>query len=296
MRVAKQVRICTVLTAVLAAPVCLAAQPGPFAIDQFAVTKTVRTANGPVQSTVIDDSFADGIPPPTGPDGAGGVYLIRGFPWPAASEVGGKLHFSPGGAVSSVDPEGRTFLTQRARLATSTEQGASGGLRNNGVFSVSGVFDLAAPMGFGAGYGIGLTDSADGELGNDALDLMVQRNQGDQVVVQLARRDWQTHQTVLFQEFAVDFSQGDQIKLALLKSDGASNAINGFFQYLDGGVAVGSPTAFNVAPVIFRGEDTTRAQFQAVFVVPEPETWLLFAAGLAMLAAVKRGRGGRSPA
>lgn len=296
MRKQKRVSICTFLTAALVAPVCLAAQPGPFAIDQFTVTKTVQTPNGPVKSTVIDDSFSDGVLPPKGPDGTTPVYLIRDFPWPAGSEVGGKLHFSPAGAAPGADPEGRMFLTQRARLATSTDRAGTGGLRSDGVFSVSGIFDLAAPVGFGAGYGIGLTDGVDGETGNDVLDLMVQRNQGDNVVVQLARRDWETQQTVLFQEFAVDFTQGDQIKLALLKRDGASSAINGFFQYLDGGVAVGTPTAFSFAPVIFRGEDTTRAQLQAVFVIPEPQTWALFAAGLAMLTVSARVRRNRNPA
>lgn len=256
-----------------------------YSIDAFSVLVTEQTPSGPLLRTLVYDGFDDGILPPKGPDGETGIYLIRGSPWPEGSEVDGRLRFTPDGAVEEADPEGRIFLSQRARLATSTEPGGSTGLRSSGVFAVSGLFDLVAPGAIGEGYGIGLSDSFASQLGNDVLDLMVRRNQLDEAVIQLTRSDYPNQRTVLFQEFPLAFGTGDQILLTLLKADAGSGEISAFYQYVNAGAAVGDPVAFALHPTIFRGEDFTRAEIQAVFVVPEPATAALLATGLAVVAA-----------
>jgi hypothetical protein len=257
-----------------------------FHIDQFTVTRV----NGGVPVPLVNDTFADGILPPKGPDGITDVYLIAGSPWPAASESGGKLALTSDGAALAVDADGRLLLTQRARFATDTTLGGNAGLRDDGVFSVRGIFDLDAPTAIWQGYGIKLTDTTLGNAGDDTLELLVRRNEASQVVVQLARSDFAGGTWTVLEEHAVDSGRGDQIQLLLAKLNSTSRAVNASFIYLSAGSPVGAATVFSSAPLIFNGEDYTRAEFKATeaAAVPEPGAVLLLAVGLSMLAGAAR--------
>ncbi len=108
-----------------------------FRIDNFDIVK-----NG---STLFNDPFSDGNPPPNAPNfvsGAAATYTVTGTSEP---ESGNKLQVnSSGGEVNQNFNENGFVLTVRAQLNTSIT-GRATRLNSNSTFAVTGLFDLIIP-------------------------------------------------------------------------------------------------------------------------------------------------------
>ncbi len=257
-----------------------------FTIDNFDIVK-----NG---STLFNDPFSDGNPPPSAPNftsGAAATYTVTGTPGP---ESGGKLQLnSSGGALTSNIAENGFNLTVGARLNTSITGGATG-LNSNSTFAVTGLFDLIIPgpsllpNATGDRYSIRLNDAANNIEGNDIVLLQVVRLSNGLLAIQFRDLNDLANSNNLIASLPLDTNH-DQIALRLSHLSSSNNAITGSFAYVDGGV-FGAFTTFAPTIDIFDGETFTRANFQAQSTVPEPSSLLLFGSGLMGLAGFCRKR------
>src|SRR5216110_3549308 len=106
-------------------------------IDDFSIIR-----NG---ALFFDDSFTDGIPPPSGPAGPG-TYNVFGT-IPSTAESGGKLILdSANGALSANAIEQARRVVNVTRL-TDTSSDLALGLKSDDTLSLTGIFSLTAPSG-----------------------------------------------------------------------------------------------------------------------------------------------------
>lgn len=250
----------------------------PVFLDEFSVVK-----NG---APLFQDSFNDGVPPPSAPNFAGGTpasYFVNG----TLNEANGKVRLDTTGAAI-VPPVGGPalppFFFERALLLTNRDPGnVTAGLKSGDTFSVSGRFDLAVPSVRFQEYSVSLNDGTPTNTANDLLRLAVRRTGTGFDLVQFFRLDLQAD-TFTSIAFALLDPNHDQIDLILSRTSTANNAITASFAYVDNGVS-GPLTAFGPTANIFNGENFTRAQFEFASPTPEPTTLLLFgttAAGLGL--------------
>lgn len=234
------------------------ASAGEYYIDNFTVTR-----NG---AAFFDDSFSDGIPPPSAPafvDGTYASYTVKGTLGP---ETNGKLLLS---ATRADIPDGKgNSLVQSATLRTGVAAGASTVLSVDDIFVATALYDFVLPANVGEGYGIQFTDTmSDGQAtgpsyGDDVVGLMVKRNQAGNLVVEFVRNDMNAGATTLLASVALEGGH-DQIRLSLAKATAGLATVTASFAYVDGGVVGGSVTMPETTD-IFHGETYTRAKFLAV--------------------------------
>lgn len=250
-----------------------------FYLDELNITR-----NG---AALFNDSFTDGIAPPSAPNfanGSAGSYGVVG----TMSESGGKLVLDSTGAV--INPSGFANNTQVAVLNSNTSTllaDANKGLKSDYIFSVMGLFDLTLPGVVGEAYGIRLSDKA-ATNGTDTFNLGL-RTFSDGVYVELRQVDFDTVTSTVLQRIALDTSAHDQILLSLERLSTSSNALTASYKYVDGGVA-GAATTFAAAPTIFNSVNFTRAGIYANTPVPVPAAVWLLGSGLMGLVAVARKR------
>jgi hypothetical protein len=225
-----------------------------FKIDSFKVIK-----NGAV---FFQDSFSDGTPPPNAPNFASGnaaTYFVFGNVGP---EKGGRLTIDSSSATiaDSIPPPG-SFLTQRVWLQTNTDSNnLENGLKIDDTFSVSAIFDLSIPDDSVEGYGIALSDSVTGSVGNDDLRVYVRRS-GEVNRITFALVD-RTNLTFTVLASTPLNSNHSQIELTLSRPTTANNRIIASYAYRDNGVT-GPASDLISTGEIFRGERFTRALFFA---------------------------------
>ena len=253
-----------------------------FTIDNFEITR----ANG---NLVFQDTFSDGIPPPSAPNftnGNAGSYSIVGI---AGPEAGGKLNLNTalGAPSDAVGRPGENRVID-ARLSTNTDpNNMVNGFKVGNDFIVSGLFDLSAlPTLPREGFGIRLSDVGLTPASNDILDLMVRLNATGNLVVDFRRLDVAADLVTTIDSATFELGH-QQILLELSKLNAATKTITASFAYVDSGVA-GSSFMFANTADIFNGENATRASFRAQSPIPIPPTLYLSFIGLVGMAWVRR--------
>ena len=277
--------------------ILLAATPAlavPFTagIDEFWIMKGTATA-GPTE--IFRDSFSDGAPPPSGPDG-GTTYAVFG-PGGFTNESGGKLTMTPAsGAPTGISGTYSEYSTSATRqLATNPAN--PNFLGQNSSFEIHGLFDMSVlPSILGQSFGIRASDQAQalGNLGNETYTLYVglgadgTPNAG-QVVVGLRKNDYVADLSTVLAATSIQplLLGADQIELTFSKALNAS-ALTAAYTLYDASnivLASGSIGGNNVLS-IYDGETYIRGGFQSSDVVPAPEpaTLALLGVGLAGLA------------
>jgi VCBS repeat-containing protein len=252
-----------------------------FAADSLRITKN---GNG----AFFFDDFLDGISPPSVPTQVivppqtnPSATTYGGSGVSGLTESGGRIFFDSDNAVpfigvGTADP----FIGLNAIPRTNIDPAnLAAGLKNDDNFTVTGVFDLILPDSPRETYGIRLTDRLIGgggtppdQQGDDMIELVVRMNQAGNLVVALREIDFVADVTTNIQSIALAPPVGaDQIRLNLTHSTANTGALVASFEYLAGGVAVGTQTFSQIGRIFgtetpgFTGDDEvwTRAEIVA---------------------------------
>ena len=266
------------------------------------------TVNG---SGLINDTFSDGSPPPSGPLGSS-TYVTTNGTFTESNSVA-TMDESLG---SSVMFAGRQYIHHNAILPIRIGGDLTPTLAPGDTFAVEGLFDLFIPLPSDTweSYGVMLTDRAPGNAGNDQLEMRLVRRPDGHVGIQFAKLTYapDTVSPIAFIGLSSVFSSAginpltdnlsdDELLLRLAKKDSGSNAISASYAYFADSAAVSaylanpssvSFTDFSTTQTIFTDENYTRAGFFARHStsVPEPASIAMFAFGLVMLCALHRRR------
>lgn len=227
-----------------------------FTMDRLTVTR-----NG---QPYFEDEFSDGLAPPSGV----GPFSYVGATLGALTESGGRLVFDGTNAmpfigVGTADP----IVGGSAVLRTNIDPASAGGLKSSTDFTVAGVFDLVEPDSPRETYGIRLTDRLVGgpgtppdQLGDNAIEVRVIERTNGTAIVALRHLDFVSDTATLLQAIALAPPPGaDQIRLHLAHAVANVGQVQASFEYLSGGVVVGTEV-FSATGQIFQGENWTRAE------------------------------------
>jgi RHS repeat-associated protein len=222
-------------------------------IDRFTVIK-----NG---SLFFEDTFSDGLPPPSAPDfaiGGAARYITTG---PFGPETGGRLEVDSDRGVLFPDPifGEIPFLIQTAMLSTNIDPSdLLRGLKIDDTFQVVGVFDLVVPTALQERYAIRVRDRSLTNTGDDELELSVRRNRAGDLRIQFRRFNYVTEVITVIASVPLETFH-NQIELILTRPTTSNNLVFASFAYIDGGIR--GPVTFLGSAEIFRGENFTRAGF-----------------------------------
>lgn len=253
-----------------------------FTIDNFKITRV----NG---NLVFQDTFSDGVPPPSAPNFTNGnpaSYSVTGI---AGPESRGKLNLNTalGAPREAVGRPGQNRVIDARLLTNIDPTNMTNGFKVGNDFIVSGLFDLSVlPALTREGFGVRLSDGGLTPFSNDILDLMVRQNAAGNLVVDFRRIDI-TADFVTIIDSAIFELGHQQILLELSKLNAATKTVTASFAYVDGGIA-GSNFVFANTADIFDGENVTRASFRAQTPIPIPPTLYLSLLGLAGMAWVRK--------
>ena len=249
-----------------------------FAADSLTINK-----NG--NALFFVDDFSDGNPPPNmppqaivPPQTAPSATSYGGSGVNGTQEAGGRLIFDSDNAVAfdapgAADPVIGVNAIPRTNIDPAD---LAAGLKNDDNFTLSAVFDLILPDSPREAYGIHLTDRLIGGMGNppdqpgdDVIELVVRMNLSGNVVVALREIDHVADVTTNIQSILLNPPPGaDQIRLNLTHSTTNVGAVVASFDYLSGGVPVGTQTFSQIGRIFgtetpgFTGDDEvwTRAE------------------------------------
>ena len=247
---------------------------------QFVIQDFQFTKNGAATPT-FEDPFNDGTPPPEAENiGTGGVISGPNIYGTTGSfvEASGQVVLDGTNSdlavlqVNASDP----FYGNVARLKTNIDPSSEAGLKIDQSFAVTGTFDLAIPGEARNGYGIRLTDFANGN-NNDIVALEVLTGPDGVAKIVLRQLDLQAHTATNISSLALAPSaQDNQIALTLSYTapPGATlstigpQPVTASFQLLANNagteVADGSPVTLSGTGSIFTTENWTQAEFLAV--------------------------------
>jgi len=248
-------------------------------IDDFSVLR-----NG---ATFFDDAFADGLVPPSGPNGIA-TYNVSGT-IPGTAESGGILLLDSANGDVSANATGDPRLSVRVRLLSNIDPAnLAAGLKSDDTLSLSGIFTLSAPSGpDNAEYSIRFNDASGGGA-HQLVQLQVRFNPntgGPEIRYLLQDFDAGTITTLGSAPFAPP-SGADRISLTISRPSVLNNDFLGSFSYLAGGSVIGGGS-FATPGQMFQGEDFVRAEFNVSQAIPEPGTLALLLAGLAGIATTR---------
>jgi hypothetical protein len=275
------------ITAVCLAAFSLSSRAVVASVDQIAVTR-----NG---GSFFTDGFDDGLEPPNGPSGAT-TYFLQGTISPNA-ETGGRLLIDSSTGIASDNAISDPRLFLGVQLLSDISSNLSLGLKNDDTIVFSATFGLVIPQGpLYSGYGIRFIDANTQQVIQLQIRVPTNTNQAE---ISYLEQDFVAKTITFLGSTPLAPPAGtDQISLSLSRPNISNNDFYASFSYLAGGAVVGSGS-FDVPGQMFEGENFVRAQFFAaqevvVAAIPEPETYALMVAGLAVLGAVARRRIGRS--
>lgn len=240
------------------------------------------------------DSFSDGVPPPSGPNGDATYNVLGSIPVESSGMV--FLDSANGASNSSTSnaiEESR--IEQRVRLLTNIDSSNfAAGLKSDDTISFTGVFSLTTPSGvFNPQYSIRLTDASGGGPHQAAqLQVLLNSTTGLPVVRYIFQNFDANTITVLGSALFAPPVGADEIRLNISRPNTANDNAFASFAYLSSGVSVGG-TSFATAAQLFQVEDFVRAEFNVsdgVAAVPEPETYAMLLAGLGVLGWASRRR------
>ncbi len=267
-------------------PLCYAIS---VSVDTFSITRD--------GSLVLNDTFSDGIPPPSGPLGAT-TYAVNGT-IPASAESGGLLLIDSANGVLSENAVEAARRTLTVTRLTSTSGGASQ-LSNTDTLLLKGIFGLVIPTGpLANGYGVRFTDNPGG-AGNthQILQMQVSFNATTNTPqIRYLLQDFDLNTVTTLGSASISAPAGDdEICLYISRPDTSNDNFFGSYAYGTAGVC-GPQVQFLTPGLGFQGEDFVRGQFFAFQAVPEPNAAiLLLCAGAILLPIIRLRRKEARPA
>lgn len=248
-----------------------------FKIGNFKVIK-----NG---STFFEDTFEDGVAPPSSPTNAG----FNNFAYNPTQDPNGPIlgTFTESGGKAIMDgSQSATFQTASstwsvhfARVISNNSNNPADvnlGLKNDDNITVLGLFDLIMPDDAREEYGIRLTDQI-GPDGSDLVSVSVRRGTDGVVRVQLTDRDLNAGTMTIYGSVDLNPGTSTSILLKLVHSTANVGKVTAQFELFTDGVSDSGPINVPGFARIF-GTDTattaddelwTRAQFFAAS--PDPD-------------------------
>ena len=228
-------------------------------VDEFWIIK-----NG---AEIFRDSFNDGVPPPSGPDGQ--ATYATGVAAGIAGESGGKLTLRPGlGDPVVITTTAADVTTSVVRILTSEPLNPNF-LGQASSFEIHALYDLwNLPTVNGQSFQVRATDRQTGNAGNNTYGLLVGVNATTgNITVALRLDNFTTNTSTLIDAVSIQPWVGiaDQIELILAKEAGSAQ-LRAFYRLLIGGSP--SPVAsgelgLKIPLTIYDGETYIRAQILA---------------------------------
>jgi hypothetical protein len=250
------------------------------AIDQFLVIRN--------DTTFFNDTFADGIVPPSGPNGSA-TYNVSGT-IPSTAESGGLLLLDSANGDPSANAQGDARLSVRVRLQSDITANLGPGLKSDDTLALSGIFTLTAPPGpDNAEYSIRFNDASGGGA-HQLVQLQVRFNPNTGAPeIRYLQQDFDAGTITALGSAAFAPPAGaDRIMLTMSRPDVLNHNFFGSYSYLAAGsVIAGAGGSFATAGQMFEGENFVRAEFNVSEAIPEPGTLALLLVGLAGMAATR---------
>lgn len=248
-----------------------------------------------------NDTFSDGLPPPSGPGGVADYYAVFGSLGPEQSGAPGGLFFDPAvGGIPSSSATGLPVLFDQAVRRTPFDPASSVTLSEDKVFRTNAVFANIAPNIDGELYGIRLQNFTGVGVGGSEVLTIAMQNIGGVPTVRFFKSDFIAHSNTpigaytptaadlakpYFKVGLVHETQGSNLIQANFCFDDVLGACSGSLSTLGSGTLFGDPDPAN---------RWTQAAFLGVTPVDEPPPIAFVAMGLAALAAMRKVRAIRS--